>query len=90
MKNAINIRKEEISKLEFSPVEITDKKKRQINLNLSSTIDNLNKLNKGTIFFSTTRGIFQTTAKIMMKGEEFVVLKGNIMIPISCIIRVGA
>jgi sporulation protein YlmC with PRC-barrel domain len=89
MKDAINIKKEEITKLKFSKVEITDKNKRQINLNLSSTIDNLNKFQKGTIYFSTTRGLFQTTAKIMMKGDEFVVLKGDIIIPLNSIVKVG-
>lgn len=89
MKDAIDIKKDEICKLKFSPVEISDKKKRQVNLNLSSTIDNLNKFKKGTIYFSTTRGVFQTTAKIMMKGDEYVALKGDIMIPINCILKVG-
>lgn len=90
MKNAIHIKKEEISKLQFRSKKISDKKKRQVNLNLNSAIDNLNKLNKVTLFFSTSRGIFQTTAKIMMKGAEFVVLKGNIIIPINSVLKVGA
>lgn len=90
MKNAIHIKKEEISKLQFRSKKISDKKKRQVNLNLNSAIDNLNKLNKVTLFFSTSRGIFQTTSKIMMKGAEFVVLKGNIIIPINSVLKVGA
>lgn len=90
MKNAINIRKEEISKLIFDSDTLTAKKKRQVNLNLSSAIDNLNKVNKATIYFKTTRGLFQTTAKVMMQGSEFVVLKGNIIIPIDSIVKVRA
>jgi hypothetical protein len=90
MKNAINIRKEEISKLKFDSDTLTAKKKRQVNLNLSSAIDNLNKVNKATIYFKTTRGLFQTTAKVMMQGSEFVVLKGNIIIPIDSIVKVTA
>ena len=90
MKNAINIKKEEISKLIFDSNILTDKKKRQVNLNLSSAIDNLNKLNKATIVFKTTRGLFRITAKVMMQGTEFVVLKGNIIIPVDSIVKVGA
>ena len=89
MEDAINIKKDEICKLNFTPILLTDKKKRQVNLNLSSAIDNLNKFQKGTIYFSTTRGVFQTTAKIMMKGDEFVVLKGDILIPVASILKVG-
>jgi len=89
MKNAIIIRKEEISKLTCTPEILSEKKRRQVTLNLSSAIDNMNKLNKAAIFFSTTRGLFQVTAKVLMKGDKFVVLKGDIMIPINCIIKVG-
>lgn len=90
MKDAIEIRKEEISKLIFTPEILSEKKRRQIDLNLSSAIDNLNKLNKATIYFSTTRGLFQVTAKVMMEGDKFVVLKGRIMIQISSVVKVGA
>jgi len=89
MKNAIIIRKEEVRKLIFTPEILSEKKRRQVNLNLSSAIDNFSKLNKAAIFFSTTRGLFQVTAKVLMKGDKFVVLKGNIMIPVNCIIKVG-
>jgi len=89
MKNAIIIKKDEISKLTFTPELLSDKKRRQVDLNLNSAIDNMNKLNKSAIFFSTTRGLFQVTAKVMMKGAKYVVLKGDIMIPVNCIIKVG-
>ena len=89
MKNAINIRKQELCKLKFCPEILSEKRKRQVNLNLNSSIDNSNKLLKTAIYVSTTRGVFRVLAKVMMKGGKFVVLKGNIMVPIKSIVKVG-
>ena len=59
-----------------------------MNLNLDSAIDNSNKLNEAAIYVSTTRGVFRVLAKVMMKEAKFVVLKGNIMIPMKSIVKV--
>ena len=74
----------DLTEIEFKDVEYRVTKKE---LNRICKDGNINK-NKHIILFRTSNGILRVNATVWMVGKKFILLKGNLYIPIKSIIEV--
>lgn len=87
----ININKNELSKLKFKKINKSNR-----NINKWELLQRLKAAQltrkdgdgKVQIIIQTSRGLFSVLAAVLMIGNDFVVLKGNIYIPIKSIFNV--
>lgn len=92
--NAINkIDKEKISSLNFAPADVlttsADQLQRKIDLQRASALGASSKANV-KIYFIDDKGItYRTEATVWASTEKNVTLKGEVLIPIRAITKVG-
>jgi len=81
-----NIEKEEMTNVEFSPLEKTTDEISILTYKLNRALINGNTSKiKYTIIFNTTKGLVTTKTTIWFVGSKYVLLKSNIYIPIDAI-----
>jgi len=81
-----NIEKEEMTNVEFSPIEKTTDEISILKHKLNRALINGNTSKiKYTIIFNTTQGLLTTKTTIWFVGSKYVLLKSNIYIPIDAI-----
>ena len=81
-----NIEKEEMTNVEFSPIEKTPDEISILTHKLNRALINGNTSKiKYTIIFNTTKGLLRTKTTVWFVGSKYVLLKSNIYIPIDAI-----
>tara|TARA_R110000824_G_scaffold224125_2_gene411819 strand:+ start:432 stop:710 length:279 start_codon:yes stop_codon:yes gene_type:complete len=81
-----NIEKEEMTSVEFSPLEKTTEEISILTYKLNRALINGNTSKiKYTIIFNTTEGLVTTKTTVWFVGSKYVLLKSNIYIPINAI-----
>ena len=80
------IEKEEMTNVEFSPIEKTTDEISILKHKLDRALINGNSSKiKYTIIFNTTNGLLSTKTTIWFVGSKYILLKSNIYIPIDTI-----
>ncbi len=88
----IRIDKYELSKLTFKKVNKTKRPLKKWELFQKLKVAQLKRKDADgqvSLTVRTNRGLFSVAAAVLMIGNDFVVLKGNIYIPIKSIFNVG-
>jgi len=81
-----NIEKEEMTNVEFFPIEKTTDEISVLKYKLNRALINGNTSKiKYTIIFNTTKGLLSTKTTVWFVGSKYVLLKSNIYIPIDAI-----
>ncbi|CAG5081772.1 hypothetical protein [Parvicella tangerina] len=88
----IEINKDQLSKLEFKKVNKSKREHKKWELMQKLKAAQVKRKDgdgKVNITLKTSRGLFSVSAAILMIGNDFVVLRGNIYIPIKSVLNVG-